>query len=70
MITLMWACPVSVSRNGRQLSAVASTKLARGVLAIYLGEKPAVEDLRLGCWASDKVSAKGGDECLRTLICT
>lgn len=39
---------VSVSHNGRQLGTVASTKLARGVLAIYLGEKPADEDLKAG----------------------
>ena len=39
---------VSVSHNGRQLGTVPSAKLARGVLAIYLGDKPADEALKKG----------------------
>lgn len=39
---------VSASHNGKQLGTVASARLARGVLAIYLGEKPADEDLKSG----------------------
>ena len=39
---------VSARHNNRQLGTVASTKLARGVLAIYLGDKPADEDLKAG----------------------
>lgn len=39
---------VSASHNGRQLGTVASGKLARGVLAIYLGDKPADEELKSG----------------------
>ena len=39
---------VSVSQNGKSLGAVSSTKLARGVLAIYLGDKPADEALKKG----------------------
>ncbi len=39
---------VSVSHNNRHLGTVASTKLAKGVLAIYLGEKPADDDLKAG----------------------
>lgn len=39
---------VSVSQNGKSLGVVSSTKLARGVLAIYLGDKPADEALKKG----------------------
>jgi hypothetical protein len=39
---------VAASHNGKQLGTVASPKLARGVLAIYLGDKPADEDLKKG----------------------
>jgi len=39
---------VSVSHNGRQLGTVPSARLARGILAIYLGEKPADEALKRG----------------------
>lgn len=39
---------VAASHNGKQLGAVTSPKLARGVLAIYLGDKPADESLKKG----------------------
>ncbi|MDD2735093.1 MAG: chalcone isomerase family protein [Desulfuromonadaceae bacterium] len=39
---------VSVSHNGKSLGNVPSTKLAKGVLAIYLGEKPADDSLKKG----------------------
>lgn len=44
---------VSASHNGRQLGTVASPKLARGVLAIYLGDKPADETLKKGMLGKD-----------------
>lgn len=39
---------VSVSHNRTSLGSVPSTKLARAVLAIYLGDKPADESLKKG----------------------
>ena len=39
---------VSASQNGKSLGTIASTKLARGVLAIYLGDKPADDSLKKG----------------------
>jgi hypothetical protein len=39
---------VSVSHNGKALGSVSSAKLARGVLAIYLGDKPADDSLKKG----------------------
>ncbi len=39
---------VSVSHNGKQLGTVSSAKLGRGILAIYLGDKPADEALKKG----------------------
>jgi CO/xanthine dehydrogenase Mo-binding subunit len=39
---------VTVSHNGKSLGTVTSTKLAKAVLAIYLGEKPADEALKKG----------------------
>ncbi len=39
---------VAVSHNGKQLGNVSSAKLAKGVLAIYLGDKPADEALKKG----------------------
>ncbi|MDD2850865.1 MAG: chalcone isomerase family protein [Desulfuromonadaceae bacterium] len=39
---------VSVSHNGRALGRVPSTRLAKGVLAIYLGDKPADDSLKNG----------------------
>ncbi|MEI6205939.1 MAG: chalcone isomerase family protein [Desulfuromonadales bacterium] len=39
---------VSASHNGKLLGNIPSTKLARGVLAIYLGDKPADESLKKG----------------------
>jgi len=39
---------VSASHNGKMLGTVPSTKLARGVLSIYLGDKPADESLKKG----------------------
>jgi hypothetical protein len=47
-LILKAAGSVSVSHNGKPLGTVASTKLARGVLAIYLGNKPADEALKKG----------------------
>jgi hypothetical protein len=39
---------VAVSHNGRPLGNISSAKLAKGVLAIYLGDKPADEALKKG----------------------
>jgi hypothetical protein len=39
---------VSASHNGKVLGSISSAKLARGVLAIYLGDKPADESLKKG----------------------
>lgn len=39
---------VTVSHNGKSLGTVPSTKLAKAVLAIYLGEKPADDSLKKG----------------------
>jgi hypothetical protein len=39
---------VAASHNNRQLGTVTSAKLVKGVLAIYLGEKPADEALKRG----------------------
>jgi hypothetical protein len=39
---------VTASHNGKQLGTVQSARLAKGVLAIYLGEKPADEALKRG----------------------
>ncbi|TYO95822.1 chalcone isomerase-like protein [Geothermobacter ehrlichii] len=39
---------VSASHNGRKLGELHSPELARGVLLIYLGQKPADEDLKEG----------------------
>jgi len=39
---------VSASHNGKSLGSVPSTKLARGVLSIYFGDKPADESLKKG----------------------
>jgi hypothetical protein len=39
---------VSASHNNKLLGTIASPKLVRGVLAIYLGDKPADEDLKAG----------------------
>jgi hypothetical protein len=39
---------VSARHNGKSLGTVASTKLAKGVLAIYLGDKPADDSLKKG----------------------
>lgn len=39
---------VSASHNGRLLGSVPSARLGRGVLAIYLGDKPADETLKKG----------------------
>lgn len=43
---------VSASHNGRSLGSVPSTRLARGVLAIYLGDKPADDSLKKGMLGS------------------
>lgn len=39
---------VTVSHSGKVLGTVASTKLAKAVLAIYLGDKPADDSLKKG----------------------
>lgn len=39
---------VTASHNGKSLGTVASTKLAKAVLAIYLGDKPADDSLKKG----------------------
>jgi hypothetical protein len=39
---------VSASQNGKSLGSITSARLARGVLAIYLGDKPADESLKKG----------------------
>jgi hypothetical protein len=39
---------VTASHNGKSLGTVASPKLAKAVLAIYLGEKPADDSLKKG----------------------
>ncbi|MDD5285011.1 MAG: chalcone isomerase family protein [Desulfuromonadaceae bacterium] len=39
---------VSASHNGKSLGSIPSNKLARGVLAIYLGDKPADDTLKDG----------------------
>jgi hypothetical protein len=39
---------VSASLNGKTLGSIPSARLARGVLAIYLGDKPADESLKKG----------------------
>lgn len=39
---------VAASRNGKSLGSIPSTKLARAVLAIYLGDKPADDSLKKG----------------------
>lgn len=44
---------VSASHNGRQLGTVSSAKLGRGVLAIYLGDKPADVALKKGMLGKD-----------------
>lgn len=47
-LTLRADGSVSASHNSKQLGIIASPKLARGVLAIYLGDKPADDDLKKG----------------------
>ncbi len=47
-LTLRADGSVSVSHNGKPYGTVASTKLAKAVLAIYLGNKPADEALKNG----------------------
>ncbi|MEI6826902.1 MAG: chalcone isomerase family protein [Desulfuromonadales bacterium] len=39
---------VAASLNGKSLGSVSSTKLAKAVLAIYLGDKPADDSLKKG----------------------
>lgn len=39
---------VSASHNGKLLGGISSARLARGVLAIYLGDKPADDALKKG----------------------
>ena len=47
-LTLSSDGSVTASHNGKPLGTVASTKLAKGVLAIYLGDKPADDSLKKG----------------------
>jgi hypothetical protein len=44
---------VSASHNTKTLGSIPSTKLARGVLAIYLGDKPADDSLKKGMLGKD-----------------
>jgi len=44
---------VSASHNNKLLGTINSAKLARGVLAIYLGDKPADEALKKGMLGKD-----------------
>jgi len=44
---------VSASHNGRRLGSVTDPALARGVLLIYLGGKPADDDLKAGMLRQD-----------------
>ncbi len=44
---------VTASHNGKSLGSVPSTKLAKAVLAIYLGEKPADDSLKKGMLGKD-----------------
>lgn len=39
---------VSATHNGRSLGTIKSARLAHGILAIYLGERPADESLKTG----------------------
>ncbi len=43
---------VAASHNGRSLGTVPSSRLARGVFAIYMGDKPADESLKKGMLGS------------------
>lgn len=47
-LTLRGDGTVTASHNSKQLGTVTSPKLARAVLAIYLGDKPADESLKKG----------------------
>lgn len=47
-LTISGSGNVSASHNGRQLGSITSPKLARAVLAIYFGAKPADESLKSG----------------------
>ena len=44
---------VSASHNGKLLGTVSSAKLAKGLLAIWLGDKPADESLKKGMLGKD-----------------
>lgn len=44
---------VSARHNGRQLGSLVDPPLARGVLLIYLGDKPADDDLKEGLLGQD-----------------
>jgi hypothetical protein len=52
-LTLRADGSVSASHNNKQLGTIASPKLGRGVLAIYLGDKPADETLKKGMLGKD-----------------
>ncbi len=47
-LTLSADGSVTASHNGKSLGTVSSTKLAKAVLAIYLGDKPADDSLKKG----------------------
>lgn len=47
------AAGVSARHNGRELGSVQSTELGRGVLLIYLGKKPADDDMKEGMLGLD-----------------
>jgi hypothetical protein len=44
---------VAANHNGKTLGNVPSTKLAKAVLAIYLGDKPADDSLKKGMLGKD-----------------
>jgi hypothetical protein len=52
-LTLSADGSVSASHNKKMLGNIPSTKLARGVLAIYLGDKPADDSLKNGMLGKD-----------------
>ena len=52
-LSIMGNGTVSASHNGRLLGQLQSPKLAKGVLAIYFGDKPADDSLKKGMLGKD-----------------
>lgn len=52
-LSLMANGTVTATHNGKQLGQIQSAKLAKGVLAIYFGDKPADESLKKGMLGKD-----------------